>query len=147
MKRLAMIGLALILAAASFSCSGKATDSAIPAQRAGVVANPSETPIPQVSFSASAIYVEGFVERGREGSWLTLEIGDSIEADDSIRTGPDGSCEIQFGSSAALRIQPSTLFIVNAIALSSATSQVQGSLAIGTVLNKVSKLSGNDSYT
>jgi outer membrane protein assembly factor BamB len=90
--------------------------------------------------------VEGFVERGREGNWIPLEIGDSVEANDSIRTGPDGSCDIQFGGSATMRIQPATLYLVNTVALSAEANRIEGSLSIGTVLSKVNKLTGNDAY-
>ncbi|HPE37268.1 MAG TPA: FecR domain-containing protein, partial [Spirochaetales bacterium] len=144
MKRYAALGLVFVLLLA-VACSDRVPETE-PTGRAGQAADTAETVLPSTTFSATCVYVEGFVERGREGSWATLEIGDSVEADDSIRTGPDGVCEVQFGGSAAVRVQPSTLFMINTLALSDTSSQVDGSLAIGTILNKVSKLAGNDSY-
>jgi len=139
-KACVIIGFACLVAA----CSGGDASVKEPASR-GALADASQgLALPRATFSASCIFVEGFVERGREGNWIPLEIGDSVEADDSIRTGPDGSCDIQFGGSATMRIQPATLYLINTVALSAEANRIEGSLARGTVLSKVNKLTGND---
>ncbi len=145
MRRRCFLSFSLACAAILFSCSQDQA-APIPAKRQQAQAPAQELSLPKAPLSASCIFVEGYVERGRKGSWQELEIGDSIEAQDSVRTGPDGSCEIQFGGSAMLRIQPSTLYMLDSVALSAELNRVEGSLAIGTVLNKVNKLSGKDSY-
>jgi hypothetical protein len=138
----AVLGLACLVAA----CGGGDASVAESASRRAPADASQGVALPRATFSASCIFVEGFVERGREGNWIPLEIGDSVEANDSIRTGPDGSCDIQFGGSATMRIQPATLYIVNTVALSAEANRIEGSLAIGTVLSKVNKLTGNDAY-
>ena len=137
-----MFGLACLVAA----CGGGDASVAESAGRRAPTTASQGPALPRATFSASCIFVEGFVERGREGTWIPLEIGDSVEANDSIRTGPDGSCDIQFGGSATMRIQPATLYLINTVALSAEANRIEGSLSIGTVLSKVNKLTGNDAY-
>lgn len=146
MKRHIVPAICLLLALAA--CSRP--DAGSPAQsaqerRAGELA--ADTPAtPSKAFSASCVFVEGFVERGRGDAWVQLEIGDSVEADDTVRTGPDGTCDIVFGSTATLRVQPGTLLVLKSLALSNEASRVEANLAVGSILNKVQKLAGTDSY-
>ncbi len=142
MKRATILVLMAVLAVAA--CSRPA-EQAIPERRAGDVA--SDVPAtPSKAFSASCVYTEGFVERGRGDSWSVLEIGDSVEASDTVRTGPDGVCDIVFGATATLRLQPGTVLALESLALSDESARVEASLSVGSVLNKVQKLAGTDSY-
>ena len=84
----ARLGLACFIMALIGSCS--MPDAGRPASRGPATPlAPAESALPRATLSARAVFVDGFVERGRGGSWLPLEIGDSIEAEDSVRTGPD----------------------------------------------------------
>lgn len=145
MKAPFSIGLALTILIV-FSCGGSTGQEAVPDGRAGAGATDASSATPSASFSASCVYVEGFVERGRGDGWAPLEIGDSVEAQDTIRSGPDGSCEIVFGGTATLRVQPGTVLSLQSLALSEESSRIEAKLATGSILNKVHKLAGTDSY-
>ncbi|HAP44361.1 MAG: hypothetical protein A2087_03860 [Spirochaetes bacterium GWD1_61_31] len=105
------------------------------------------TPAPTRALTASCIYTEGLVELQRADRWLELDIGDAIQAGDTLRTGPDGSCEIRFGATAVLRLQLGTTLTINEILLSEASSRIDTSLDLGALLTKVQHLAGADSYT
>ncbi len=139
----------MLLVIGSFFTACSKTDTAIPAAYRAASPVPegaSSQAAPKSSLSASCIFIEGIVELGRSGTWETVEIGDAVEAGDTIRTAADGSCELQFGTMAILKLQPSTTLVVNGIFLSDAASSVDASLEIGALLNKVQKLAGSDSY-
>lgn len=102
---------------------------------------------PVVLMNGTCVYVEGTVTVLRAGNERTLEPGDEIIAGDTIKTGSNAICELQFGSTAKLQLQAQTVLEVTDILLSDVSRRVAAKLEIGSILNKVQKLSGADSYT
>lgn len=102
---------------------------------------------PAVLMNGSCVYLEGTVTLLRAGNERIIEIGDEVIAGDTIKTANNALCELQFGSTAKLQLQADTVLEVTDIFLSDVSRRVAAKLEIGSILNKVQKLSGSDSYT
>ena len=74
------------------------------------------------------------------------EIGDTVVAGESVVTGSDGYIELQFGNLGAVHINENTEYVLDSLSLSDDGSRASGSLAAGSVISKVRKLSGSDTF-
>ncbi len=125
--------------------SPQATPSGASAETAAsaIPAAPPET----VTTTANVIMVSGEVGyRAESGDWKTPDIGETIPAHASIRTGKTGACDLQFGRLGAARIGPGTTIELRNISLAASRSSVEVSLMVGSLASKVTKLASKDSY-
>ncbi len=82
----------------------------------------------------------------RSGNWEPVEIGDLIVKEDTIRVADDSYCEIQFGNTAAVRIQEDTVVAMWAIFIKPGEADIGLKVAAGSVLFKVGKLVGDEKF-
>jgi outer membrane protein assembly factor BamB len=149
MKRLFFL-LTFILFLIAAGCSNKepvpraslqyATEAAVSAEEL----SPVEPPALDEGIIA---FITGEVDIADESGWFPAEIGDFVSPSDKIRTAADSSCEIQFASIAVIKLQENTEVDISRISLAPESSKVGIALAAGTVLSKVQKLSGTDSFS
>ena len=92
-------------------------------------------------------FVTGIVDISDESGWFPAEIGDFITPANSIRTGADSSCEIQFGTTAVIRLEENSEIDISRINLTPEASKVGLEMVAGSVLAKVQKLSKDDSFS
>ena len=149
MKRV-LLPFSLILVLLLAGCSKREPESqasTTPAPASTVVSQelpPVETPALDEGIIA---YISGEVDIADESGWFPAEIGDLISPSDRIRTAADSSCEIQFGRIAVISLQENTEIDISRINLTPESSKVGIAMAAGTVLSKVQKLSGADSFS
>ena len=105
---------------------------------------PLETPAPDEGIIA---YISGEVDIADESGWFPAEIGDLITPSNRIRTAADSSCEIQFGRIAVISLQENTEIDISRVNLNPESSKVGIAMTAGTLLSKVQKLSGTDSFS
>ncbi|MCX7029120.1 MAG: extracellular solute-binding protein [Spirochaetes bacterium] len=89
------------------------------------------------------VYVSGGVRASRDSAWVDVEPGDTVGAAAVLRTDADGYCELQFGDTVSVRVEPETEFRCGSVALDGKAA-VNGELTAGAILAKVKKLSGSD---
>jgi ABC-type glycerol-3-phosphate transport system substrate-binding protein len=89
------------------------------------------------------ISVSGGVQVSSGTTWVDVEPGDTVGAGATIRTDADGYCELQFGGTLSVRVEPETQFRCGSVAVGAKTA-VSGELTAGAILAKVKKLSGSD---
>ena len=75
------------------------------------------------------------------------EIGDTIAEHDIIRTGVDGLCEIQIGTTAIISLQENTYFSLSTISLQSEGNRVKAKVISGMAAFKINKLLDKDRFT
>ena len=102
---------------------------------------------PVVLMNGTCVYVEGTVTLLRAGNERPMEPGDEIVSGDIVKTGSNAICELQFGNTAKMQLQAQTVLEVTDVLLSDVSRRIAAKLEIGSILNKVQKLSGLDSYT
>ena len=89
------------------------------------------------------VYVSGGVQVSRDGAWIDVEPGDTLGAGAILRTDADGYCELQFGDTVSVRVEPGTEFRCDSVAVD-AKATVSGEVTAGAILAKVKQLSGSD---
>lgn len=90
------------------------------------------------------VYVSGGVRASRDGvTWIDVEPGDAVGTGSTIRTGADGYCELRFGGTVSVRVEPDTEFRCGSVSIG-AVSVVSGELSAGAILAKVQRLGGSD---
>jgi outer membrane protein assembly factor BamB len=139
-----LAGLIMVLA----GCGGGESPSAPEAAPEPVVSSEELTPVEAPTVDEGLIaYVSGVVDIAEGGQWYPAQIGDFITPANNIKTGPGSSCEIQFGSTAVIRLQENTEIDISRINLTPEASKVGLEMVAGEVLAKVQKLSGSDSFS
>ncbi len=93
-----------------------------------------------VIFVSGEVYVKGTAE------WEYLEIGNIVHPDEVVKVGADSLCELQFGQKSVVRVQENTEISLKEFWLEPEQTAVDIDLAVGSVLCKVSKLSGKESF-
>jgi len=96
---------------------------------------------------AMITFISGEVLVALNNDWQEAQIGDFVEQDDILRVGEESYCELQFGDTGALRIQDNTEVLLQDILLNPDESNVGVKIAAGSILAKVSKLTGNDKFS
>jgi len=89
------------------------------------------------------VYVSGGVQASSGGAWIDVEPGDAVSAGSIFRTDSEGYCELKFGETISVRIDPQTEFRCDSVALD-ANAAVRGGLSSGAILAKVKRRSGSD---
>lgn len=137
----------LFLSLITFSCGKTETsvapeipeDNVTPVITEVVELAPVETPEYK---QAMITFIAGDVFVLEEGDWIYAEIGDFLEADDSIQVESDSYCEIQFGDRAVVRVEADTELALSSVFMKPGETKIGIDLAIGSVLVKVQKLTG-----
>jgi len=93
-----------------------------------------------------ANFVSGDVQARKLSSWDTVETGASLEKYESVKTGVQSECELQFGRTAVVRIREKTVIELKTIAMTAAKSRIALGLDRGAVLCKVRKLAKDESF-
>ncbi len=89
------------------------------------------------------VYVSGGVQVSRDGAWVDVEPGDTLGAGAILRTDADGSCELQFGDTVSVRVEPDTQLRCDRVAVDVRAS-VGGQLTAGAIIAKVKRLANSD---
>ncbi len=95
---------------------------------------------------AEVVFTNGDVQGQRQGSWSDLEIGAKLEKGDAVKVGAASECQLKFADMAVVSIRENTRVSIDSLSLNESASQVKLGLESGTVLSKVKKLAGTDSY-
>ncbi len=120
-----------------------------PAQgEAGGVSTPAAAPKKTApGLPAEVIYTSGDVQAQRQGgAWSDLEIGTKLQKGDSVKVGAASECQLKLADLAVVSIRENTQVSVDSLALGESVAQAKLGLRTGTVLSKVKKLTGSDSY-
>src|SRR5208337_4175930 len=88
----------------------------------------------------------GEVQGQRQGVWSDLDIGAKLGKGDAVKVGPASECQLKFADMAVVSIRENTQVSIDSLSLNESVSQVKLGLKTGTVLSKVKKLAGTDSY-
>lgn len=127
------------------SCGQETKDQSTDRQTAEVQSSPGETIEPDPA-EALITYITGNVTVVSSGSERTPDIGETLQSGDQISTGSDGYIEIQYGNLSSVRIQEESIYILQDFASSSEENRATGLLSLGSLVAKVRKLTGNDSF-
>jgi outer membrane protein assembly factor BamB len=142
--RIKNIILTLFLCVVVFSCppavqqvtrSETLADSALESGNAAVTYREA-----LITFVSGEVYVKG------EADWEYVEIGNIVHPGEIIKVGADSLCELQFGQDSVVRIQENSEVALKDFWLEPDKSKVDVNLEVGSVLCKVSKLSGEESF-
>jgi len=101
---------------------------------------------PQLT-QAVITFLSGEVSVLRNETWEFVDIGDFIEQKDTLKVGEDSFCELQFGDKASVRIQENTEVALSTIQLEPGQTNVNVKMAVGSILCKVGKLSGDERFS
>jgi len=120
-----------------------------PAQRtAGAAPTPAAAPQKTLpGLPAEVIYTSGDVQGQRQGgAWSDLEIGAKLQKGDAVKVGAASECQLKLADLAVVSIRENTQVSVDSLALGESVTQAKLGLKTGTVLSKVKKLTGSDSF-
>lgn len=90
-----------------------------------------------------AVFVSGEVHVSRADALIDVEPGDAVGAGAVLKTGADGYCEVRFGDTISVRVEPDTEFRCDRVAID-ARADVGASVTAGDIVAKVKRLSGSD---
>ncbi len=145
--RLSTFAAAALVCVSLVACkAAKSPEGAQAAPETGAVSGRIEGTAPAPNARPTVAYVEGQVARGFEGAWTEVRASDEFADGESLRTGPDGYCELDFGGKATLRVKPDSVVVVTEAALGPDGATVRLALLAGSVYSKVDKLLGSDVY-
>ena len=91
-------------------------------------------------------YYSGDVTVFEEGEWYDIEIGDFVSEKNILKVESDSFCEVQFGSTAVVKIQENSEVDLARVSLEPGNAEVSLDMKLGNVLCKVQKLTGNESF-
>ncbi len=97
------LGLVVLLSLGGWFVFERFVVTSRPAVVAVEASPPEVRPAPVVVSDVRATVVEvvGLVERTRGEKWVELHVGDALELDDSVRTGPGSRADLQVGDEAS----------------------------------------------
>lgn len=137
----------LLLLLSSWGCQKQKGSIAPTRSTEAVVAESELPPVEAPQYTQAMItFISGEVLVAFSDDWQEAQIGDFLEEDDIIRVGEESYCELQFGNVGALRIQDNTEVLLQDVFLNPNESNVGVKLVAGSLLAKVSKLTGNDKF-
>lgn len=152
-KLLSLIGLSLVFALVLFSCGG-AEEEAAPepepevAEEAVIEEQELETiEIPEIEH-ALITFITGdayIIDDGADDGGYLADIGGFLEAGQSLEV-ETGYAELQIGDIGTVRVREASTVRLDDIVLSTQGSSVDIRVVSGSILNKVERLAGTDSY-
>lgn len=92
-------------------------------------------------------FITGDVFLIRDNTESLAEIGDTVAVNDIIRTGEDGLCEIQIGTTAIISLMENTDFSLSTVSLKSKGNIVKVKVIAGMAAFKINKLLDKDRFT
>lgn len=98
------------------------------------------------AFSGLVTFVTGSVTVVSPDSERALDVGMTVSAGDVVKTGPDATCEIQFGHFGSVHLVSETSLDISRLSQDAGITKSELILGAGTVICKVRKLSGDDSF-
>jgi outer membrane protein assembly factor BamB len=98
------------------------------------------------SLQGTVTFVCGPVQLLKADSTTALDIGMGVPVDATVSTGPDATCEIQFAEYGSVHLSPNTKLSVSHLLRDATHTEAEVKLAVGSVVCKVRKLSGNDRF-
>ncbi len=129
----------LLTVLAGLTACPQENDMASPATEHGVAVSVADG-------RALVLFTSGDVTVRGQADWTPIKAGAHVNTDQSVRTGAKSSCELQFGNTAALRLEADTEVNLARVMLAAAGKQIDMSVAAGSVIAKVEKLSGADRF-
>ena len=147
-RALIVVGVPLLVLSCSKPAVPPPAAAAQPAvaPAAAVPAPPAPAPVP--SQPAEVIFASGDVEgRIGAGAWSALDIGARLDRGSAVKVGPASECQLKLADLAVVDIQENTQVSVDSLALTTGSSRARLGLQSGTLLSKVKKLTGTDSYS
>ena len=119
-----------------------------PVSAAAATAAPLQAPAPVPSLPAEVIFTNGDVQgQAQGGAWSPLDIGSKLGRGDAVKVGAASECQLKLADLAVVDIQENTQVSVDSLALTSSADRARLSLQTGTILSKVKKLAGTESYS
>ena len=109
------------------------------------VTDASET-VSVINQNALITFIDGDTYLLLEEEWEPVDIGYSLKPGSTIKTDLSSYCDIQFGNAAVVRINEDTEINISDIQFNESSSNITLDMVKGSVLCKVSKLSGYDSF-
>ncbi|TVR51162.1 MAG: hypothetical protein EA426_20190, partial [Spirochaetaceae bacterium] len=113
---------------------------------------PVETPVAVVAEPAALtdglvtfLVGDAFHQNGTP-EWYPLDIGDPVPAQSTVRVDDNSYVDIQFGTFAAIRLEPRTTVTISQLSIKPGERRATIELVAGTVLNNVEQLTGTDRY-
>jgi hypothetical protein len=97
--------------------------------------------------AAEVVFTSGDVQGQRQGAWSSLVVGAKLMQGDSVKVGAASECQLRMAGMAVMSIRENTRVSLDSLSLSGNGSQVKIGLEAGTLLSKVRKLTGTDSYS
>lgn len=143
-----IVGLAIFLLLL-VGCGPGESGEDVPAARSEEAAEESPTEdvaVPPAVLEAMIVFLEGDVALWSNGDWYDADIGNPLLPADRLRVGADSYCEIQLGDLAVVRVQPSTEVSISSLSEQGAESQAAIRIAAGSVLSKVRRMAGDESF-
>lgn len=98
------------------------------------------------SLQGTVTFICGSVQLLQGEAQTALDIGMSVPENATIVTGPDATCEVQFAEYGSVHLSPDTRLTVSHLLRDDAHTEAEMNLAIGAVVCKVRKLSGDDRF-
>ncbi len=95
---------------------------------------------------ALVTYICGDVYVKSDTGWEDVEIGNIVHPGEIIKVGADSLCELQFGEESVIQIQEKTEISLDDFMVDPNKSNVSMDLKLGSVLCKVAKLTGEESF-
>ena len=84
-------------------------------------------------------YYSGDVTVFEEGEWYDIEIGDFVSEKNILKVESDSFCEVQFGSTAVVKIQENSEVDLARVSLEPGNAEVTLDMKLGNVICKVQK--------
>ncbi len=91
-------------------------------------------------------YYSGNVSVYEEGEWYDIEIGDFVTEKNILKVESDSFCEVQFGNTAVVKMQENSEIDLAKVSLEPGSAEVSLDMKLGSVICKVQKLTGNETF-
>ncbi len=105
-----------------------------------------EAKVAEPSLQGTVTFICGSVQLIQGDAQTALDIGMSVRENATIVTGPDATCEVQFAEYGSVHLSPDTRLTVSHLLRSDGRTEAEMNLAVGAVVCKVRKLSGDDRF-
>jgi outer membrane protein assembly factor BamB len=92
------------------------------------------------------VFLAGEVTINRQGVDAPVNIGDTVNGGEIIKTAAGGYCEIQFGNTAVIRLEENTIYKIESMTRDGSETGTGTRLIQGTILCKVNKLTDKSRF-
>jgi hypothetical protein len=111
-------------------------------------AAPAATPVPAGPRPDQGIvtFMSGASFKSEGSDWAELDIGSLLESGDAVKTAEQAFCEIQFGTTAVVRLEGSSVVMIDEILAEIGSARINVRLVAGSVLCKVQQLASVERF-